>query len=170
LPKPDFQSCQLPLPLPDNAGLCLILRMIRRMTAHGLHDAQASLLAIEGFGQGFRRPLVLLRAFVAELAHCSHRRITMAPGCALRMTLDEARLLGVLATASHNPACARAHLRALADRHDVSNPFSAGLALASALADLGRPLPRLSDPGRAADQPAACSSRQDNDHSKPSRG
>jgi hypothetical protein len=139
----DHPRCQLPLPLPEEEDLRLVLRIVRRMAAHGLRDAQAALLAVEGFGQGFRRPLVLLRAFVAELAQCSHRRITVAPSCALRMTMDEARLIGVLATASHNPDCARAHLRTLADRHDVCHPLSAALAIASALDDLGRPLPRL---------------------------
>lgn len=139
----DHPRCQLPLPLPEEEDLRLVLRIVRRMAAHGLRDAQAALLAIDGFGQGFRRPLVLLRAFVAELAQTSRRRITVAPSCALRMTMDEARLIGVLATASHNPDCARAHLRVLADRHDVCHPLSAALAIASALGDLGRPLPRL---------------------------
>lgn len=139
----DRPQCQLPLPLPEHEDLRLVLRIVRRMAAHGLRDAQAALLAIDGFGQGFRRPLVLLRAYVAELAQISRRRITVAPSCALRMTMDEARLIGVLATAAHNPACAREHLRAITDRHDVSNPLSAALAIASALSDLGRPLPRL---------------------------
>lgn len=140
---PDRPSCRLPLPLPENEDLRLVLRIMRRMAAHGLRDAEAALLAIDGYGHGFRRPLVLLRVFVAELAQCSHRRITMAPGCALRMTMDEARIVGVLATASHNRANAREHLRALTDRHDVCSPFSAALAIGSALHDLGRPLPRL---------------------------
>lgn len=139
----DRPQCQLPLPLPEHEDLRLVLRIVRRMAAHGLRDAQAALLAIDGFGQGFRRPLVLLRAYVAELAQISRRRITVAPSCALRMTMDEARLIGVLATAAHNPACAREHLRAITDRHDVCNPLSAALAIASALSDLGRPLPRL---------------------------
>ncbi|MFM6930664.1 MAG: DUF6628 family protein [Novosphingobium sp.] len=147
----DHPRCQLPLPLPDDEVLRLVLRIMRRMAAHGLRDAQAALLAIDGFGQGFRRPLVLLRAFVAELAQSSRRRITVAPSCALRMTLDEARLIGVLATASHAPDCARAHLRDLADRHDVCHPLSAALAIASALGDLGRPLPRMAATQRVPD-------------------
>ena len=85
----DHPRCQLPLPLPEEEDLRLVLRIVRRMAAHGLRDAQAALLAIDGFGQGFRRPLVLLRAFVAELAQCSHRRIIVAPSCALRMTMDD---------------------------------------------------------------------------------
>lgn len=162
----DRPSCCLPLPLPEDADLRLVLRIVRRMAAHGLRDAEAALLAIDGFGHGFRRPLVLLRAFVAELAQSSHRRITMAPDCAMRMTMDEARMIGVLATAGHNPANAREHLRALTDRHDVGGPFSAVLAVASAMHDLGRPLPRLPGTG----QPTACSAGQVSDQVKPSGG
>lgn len=144
---PDRPTCRLPLPLPDNGELRIVLRITRRMAAHGLHDAQAALMALEAYGTGFRRPLVLLRAFVAELAHCSGRRITMAPACALRMTPDEARIVGILATSGHNPGNAREHLQALTDRHEVCHPLSAAQAIASALADLGKPLPRLEQAG-----------------------
>lgn len=139
----NLHRCQLPVPLPEDEDLRLVLRIMRRMATHGLRDAQATLMAIDGFGKDFRRPLVLLRAFIAELAQASRRRITVAPSCALRMTADESRLVGALATASHEPDRSRAHLRLLTDRPDVCHPLSAALAIASALGDLGRPLPRL---------------------------
>lgn len=132
--------CLLPLPLPLEGTQRLVLRCVRRMAAHGIRDAQAALWMIDGFGSAFRRPLVLLRAFVAELAQASRRRITIAPCCALRMTLDEGRIVGVLATASDNPACARHHLRLLCDSAEVGAPLSVAATFNADLAALGRPL------------------------------
>ena len=138
--RPDAIACQLPLPVPQEASLRLMLMLFRRMATHGLRDGRAIMLAVDGFGTGFRRPLVLLRAFIAELATRSGRQITVAPCCALRMTMDEARVLGVLAAAGSTGDCAAHHLRMLTDRFDVAEPLSAAEALNAALADLGRPL------------------------------
>ncbi len=131
---------RLILPLPDDRIQRLVLFALRRMTAHGIRDAHAANLMFNTFGIHFRRPLVLLRGFIAELARCSERRITMAPCCALRMTGDEAALVGVLAVAASNPACAARHLRGLSARDEVSAPLSLAAAFNEALADAGLPL------------------------------
>ena len=137
---PRARPCLLPLPLPPCETQRLVLRCVRRMAAHGVHDAQAALWVFERFGLGFRGPLVLLRGFVLELAQFSQRRIQVAPCCALRMTQDEARLIGVLAAAAESPACAHRHLRELTGGDDAPSPFSLALAFNASLAALGRPL------------------------------
>jgi hypothetical protein len=136
---PSPQSGLMPLPLPADATQRLVLRCLRRMAAHGTRDAQAALLAIEHFGIHFRRPLVLLRAFVAELAQGAERRITMAPCCAMRMTRDEGLIVVVLATAAAYPDCARFHLEQLAGGGAVSSPLSLAAAFNQTLRELGRP-------------------------------
>ena len=139
--RTDSPSGLMPLSLPERPLQRIVLVMMRRMTAHGLRDAQAGLLAIQAFGAGFPQPLVLLRAYIAELARASSRRIVVAPCCAPRMTLDEGRLLGVLATAASNPACAEKHLRLLVgEGAKVGAPLSVATAFAGALADRGQPL------------------------------
>ena len=140
MPDPIARPCPLPLPLPHSESQRLVLRCLRRMAAHGVHDAQAALWVFECFGLGFRRPLVLLRGFVLEIAQFSQRRIQVAHCCALRMTHDEARLIGVLATAAESPACAHRHLRELTGGDDAASPFSLALAFNAALEELGRPL------------------------------
>ena len=137
---PAPQSCLLPLPLPQTETQRLVLHCLRRMAAYGIHDAQAALWVFERFGLGFRRPLVLLRAFVVELAQNSQRRIQLAPCCAMRMTPDEARLIGVLAAAATSPACAHRQLRELTGGLDAPSPYSLALAFNETLAGLGRPL------------------------------
>lgn len=137
---PSPQSDLLPLPLPNESNQRLALRCLRRMAAQGPRDAQAALLAIEYFGIHFRRPLVLLRAFVTELAQSSERRITLAPCCAMRMTRDEGRIVGVLATAAAYPDCARYHLQQLTGSERIASPMSLAVAFSQTLTGLGHPL------------------------------
>ena len=56
----------LPHPLPDDANARLALFAIRRLGAHGLSDAHAVHAFMTRFDEGFRRPLVLMRAFMQE--------------------------------------------------------------------------------------------------------
>jgi hypothetical protein len=86
----------LPLPLPPGRAERAVLVILRRMAAHGFRDAAATMLALETFGTDFRRVLVLLRAFMVELARASHRTIQLAPCCALRMTEDEGLIMETL--------------------------------------------------------------------------
>lgn len=139
-PRTDAPTATLPFPLPDDAMQRMVLVAVRRMAAHGIRDAHAAMLFLTAFGAGFRQPLVLLRAFVVELAGVSRRTIKLAPCCALRMTRDEARIVGVLAAAASSPACAARHLRELAGGGCIGHPLSTAAAFNDAAANLGRPL------------------------------
>lgn len=130
----------LPLPAPEDRMQRLVLFAVRRMAAHGARDAYAANLLFTDFGINFRRPLVLLRAFMIELSQTSRRTITIAPCCALRMTMDEGRIIGVLAAAAHNRIAATNHLRELTGDNAISSPLSVAAAFNNALTDLGRPL------------------------------
>jgi hypothetical protein len=129
----------LPLPAPNDRTQRLVLFAVRRMAAHGVRDAYAANLLFSNFGIHFRRPLVLLRTFMIELSQSSHRTITIAPCCALRMTADEGRIVGILSKVGENRVAAANHLRELAGHNGISSPLSVAAAFNNALADLGRP-------------------------------
>jgi hypothetical protein len=130
----------MPLPAPEDRMQRLVLFAVRRMAANGVRDAYAANLLFSNFGLNFRRPLVLLRAFMIELSQTSKRTITIAPCCALRMTTDEGRIVSVLATAARDRMEAAKDLRELAGDNAISSPLSVAAAFNNALADLGRPL------------------------------
>lgn len=130
----------LPLPAPDDRMQRMVLFAVRRMAAHGVRDAYAANLLFSNFGIHFRRPLVLLRAFMIELSQTSKRTITIAPCCALRMTVDEGRIVSALATAGSDRFSAAKHLRELAGDNAISSPLSVAAAFGNALTDLGHPL------------------------------
>jgi hypothetical protein len=139
-PDTTGQLLPLPLPSPDDRIQRLVLFAVRRMAAHGVRDAYAANLLFSNFGINFRRPLVLLRAFMIELSQTSKRTITIAPCCALRMTLDEGRIVTALATAASNRISAAKHLRELAGDSAIASPLSVAVAFNNSLADLGWPL------------------------------
>lgn len=95
MPEPAAPSF-LPLPLPEERGLRIALIMIRRMARHGLDDSRATLLAIDAFGSGFRKPLLLARCLVFELARASRRRLRIAPCCLCGMTTDEGLIVAMI--------------------------------------------------------------------------
>lgn len=130
----------LPLPAPQTRTERLIVYTFRRIAAHGLNDAHAANAMMGSFGMSYKRPLILLRAYMAELARASQRQITIAPCCCPRMTHDEARLLSVLVVANSSPPSARHHLSVLTSDGDILPALSAAMALSDALADLGQPL------------------------------
>lgn len=137
---PDAAAVLLPFPAPVAPTQRLTLFAVRRMAAFGLNDAHAANAMLCGFGLGYRRPLILLRAFMHELATGSSRAIRIAPCCALRMTEDEAHMLGALAAACENSRNAAGHLASLTGRA-INNPaLSAAMAYNDALADMGRPM------------------------------
>lgn len=80
-------------------ALRLTLLLVRRMAAHGMDDAHATQAAFGFFGLGYRRPLILLRALMLEMARASTRRIYISPCCRLQMTEDEALLIETIAQA-----------------------------------------------------------------------
>jgi hypothetical protein len=93
--KPN-DSTVLDLPLPARRHQTLGLVLIRRMAAHGLDDARATMLALHAGGPGFRKLLVLARTLVADLARSSQRKILLAPCCASGMTRDEGLIMAMV--------------------------------------------------------------------------
>lgn len=123
----------LPLPLPESRTERAALVILRRMAAHGFRDAAATMLAIETFGTDFRRVLVLLRAYMVELARGANRTIRLAPCCAMRMTDDEGLMMDALDLAGHDHAAAARALRLLTDRSHVGEPLSVACMVNRAL-------------------------------------
>ena len=89
-------STALDLPLPARRRQTLGLVLVRRLAGHGLHDARATMLALDASGTEFRRLLVLARALVVDLARTSRRKILLAPCCAAGMTRDEGLLMAMV--------------------------------------------------------------------------
>ena len=130
----------LPSPLPDCYNERLLLFAARRMAAHGLNDAHAAHAMLGWFGLGFRRPLILLRALMAELSRTSTRRLVVAPCCCSRMTAAEKTLLEAIRRANGEPHGAHASLAALSGVSLCLGTLGSAQAVAQAFADLGRPL------------------------------
>jgi hypothetical protein len=130
----------LPYITPDTGGARLFLHGVRLMGVGGLNDAHAACMMIGAFGLSFRRPLVLLRALMAELARGSSRTIMIAPNCCARMTMAESMLLDAVARAQEKPALAHDIFRRLCGIDEASAMLSGAQALAQAFADLGRPI------------------------------
>lgn len=119
-----------------------ILFAMRRMAVGGLNDAHAAHALFAVFGQAHRRPLVLLRALMAELARSSRNRIMVAPCCCRQMTHGETILLSALAVAADDPRHAHSRLSLVLGTRDCLGALTSAQALGQALEDLGRPLNR----------------------------
>ena len=130
----------LPHPLPTEANSRLLLFAMRRVAAHGLDDAHAAHALLCAFGMGFRRPLILLRALMAEASRIAHRRILVAPCCCPRMTDAEAVMLAAIRAARSDPHGVHRDLAALFGVHNCLGALSSAQALAQAFDDLGKPL------------------------------
>lgn len=135
--KPDKTKKPLLLPMPDACTDRAVLVMLRRMGAHGLRDAHATMLAMKHFGLAFRQPLTLLRCFVVEVAQGSRRSIHIASCCAPRMTQDEAMLLETLALARTRPERATRNLDRLTGQGSTGRAFTVAAAFAAALGNTG---------------------------------
>ncbi|MEI9851728.1 MAG: DUF6628 family protein [Sphingomonas sp.] len=146
MPPSATLAATLPTLQPEDPGARLLLFAVRQMGMHGIHDACAAHAFVTAFGRGFRRPLVLLRALMTEMAAASDRHIPIAPWCCPRMTRAEETLLAVLARAGSNPQGARLLLADLFGVRDSGTVVFTARALARAFADLGLPL----------DLPASC--------------
>jgi hypothetical protein len=130
----------LPFVAPAETSRRLLLYCLRRMGAHDLHDAHAANAMLSAFGMAYRRPLMTLRAFVAETARISCRKISIAGCCCPRMTFDEARLIDMIATSEIDIRNAALLLRqALATEHN-SSALGAAQAVYAAFNDLGQKL------------------------------
>lgn len=126
----------LPHALPEDRDTRIVLFALRRMAIEGLRDARAAQAFFLHFGLGYRRPLVLLRALLVEMAHEARGHITIAPCCAPRMTTDEKAILGLLAC----PETGRAALAGTLGRADAIRTLDLGRALTDALVSYGRPV------------------------------
>ncbi|HVJ03052.1 MAG TPA: DUF6628 family protein [Sphingomonas sp.] len=133
-------AAALPALQPEDAGARLLLFGIRQMGAHGLHDACAAHAFVTAFGRGFQRPLVLLRALMAEMSAASAGPIQIAPWCCPRITRAEATLLEVIGRARTNQIAAAVLLADLLGVRDATGVAVTAEALSLAFADLALPL------------------------------
>ena len=128
----------LPHALPACANARVALFAMRRMGAHGLADARAAHALFTAFGEGFRRPLTLLRALMADLAASSAMPIAIAPCCCARMTSAEHALLTVLDRVEFTPEHARLLLVDLTGNPRIDGVLASVAAVTGAFADAGR--------------------------------
>jgi hypothetical protein len=133
-------AANLTNPLPGCVNARIVLFAFRRMGAHGLGDAHAAQALINAFGEDFRRPLLLMRALMADLAAASDCRISIAPNCCVRMTAAESAILTILARSETAPETARLLLADLLGTRRVNGVLASATAVASAFADAGRPI------------------------------
>ena len=126
----------LPHALPDQNGARTLLFALRRMGVHGLRDAHAAHAMLSRYGLHYRRPLLLMRALLVEIAQAARGRVTLAPCCAVRMTADERSILAAIADPEAAPA---ALLPLLASPH-CARPAEMAGALAETLAEIGDPI------------------------------
>ena len=130
----------LPHDMPECGNERLLLHTFRRIAANGLNDAHAAHAMLTFFGRSYRRPLVLLRAFAAELSRISGRRLTIGPCCCARMTHAESALVNAVATCLGDPRAAHAGLARMLGVRECVGALCSAQALAQAFADCGRPL------------------------------
>ncbi|VXD02640.1 DUF6628 family protein [Sphingomonas sp. 8AM] len=140
LPAPVLTASALPHPLPDCPNARVILFAMRRMGAHGLADARAAHGFFTSFGEAFRRPLLLMRALMADLAGNATVPIAIAPCCCARMTPSEHVLLAILARVETRIDGARLLMQDLLGQRHVDGALASAAALAAAFADEGRPV------------------------------
>lgn len=139
-PSPASTPTALPHPLPESQGDRLLLLAIRRMGAHGLADAHVAQTFFMAFGSGFRRPLILARAFMAELAATATTTIAIAPCCCARMTWAEAALITAIGHAERRPNTTRLLLADVMAERRADAIVASAAALSAAFADAGMPI------------------------------
>lgn len=122
----------------ENARLALFA--VRRMGAHGLADARAAYAMLSAFGEGFRRPLVLMRSMMADISGQATGRIAIAPCCCARMTAAEHAVIAVLGRIETAPEHARLLMADLLGIRRVDGVLASAAAVAAAFADEGRPI------------------------------
>ncbi|WP_230480586.1 DUF6628 family protein [Sphingomonas sp. Leaf21] len=133
-------SATLPHMLPACPHARIALFAVRRMGAHGLADARAAHTLLTVFGQDFRRPLLLLRTLMADLAAHASGQIAIAPCCCARMTAAEAALLTILAQIETAPDKVRYLMSDLLGVRRVDGVLASAAAVSAAFADEGRPI------------------------------
>ncbi|MDX3900499.1 MAG: hypothetical protein QHC40_08340 [Sphingobium sp.] len=127
-------------PLPGGYGNRLFLFVMRRMASAGVNDAHAAHAMLGAFGKSYRRPLVLMRAMMLEMARASSRRILVAPCCCARMTGDEAQMMQAVGEALGDAPAAYARMTGLLANDGALGALTCLQAVAQSFVDLGRPL------------------------------
>ena len=127
-------------PMPVGYGNRLFLFVMRRMASAGVNDAHAANAMLGAFGRSYRRPLILMRAMMLELARASSRKILVAPCCCARMTADEGRMMQATGDALRHPDRAYRQVSDLLGNDHALGALTCLQAVAQAHADLGRPL------------------------------
>lgn len=130
----------VPHHLPECPNARIALFAMRRMGANGLGDARAAHAMFTAFGEGFRRPLVLLRALMSDLATSARGTIAIAPCCCARMTPAERALLQILGRIETRPDSAAYLMADLLGVRHVDGVLASAAAVAVAFADDGRPI------------------------------
>ncbi|MFV0623120.1 DUF6628 family protein [Sphingomonas sp. ac-8] len=130
----------LPHARPACSAQRLLLFGIRRTGAHGLNDAAAAHAFMTAFGKDFRRPLLLLRALMAEVSKVSANPIQIAPWCCPRMTAGEAALVEIVASVEAHPERAQLLLGDLLGIRHAGGSTATAHLLALAFRDGGMPL------------------------------
>jgi hypothetical protein len=130
----------LPHTTPVSPYSRLLLFGIRRMAAGGVGDAHAAHAFFSGFGLGYRRPLVLVRAMMAEVSRISAIRLVVAPCCCPRMSEAEHILLGAVGSAIADPQGTHDMLSGLLKVRDCLGLVTSAQAVAASFADQGMPL------------------------------
>ncbi|WP_299328145.1 DUF6628 family protein [Parasphingopyxis sp.] len=126
--------------LPHVAPTCgdarTLLFAIRRMAIHGIDDAFAVNAMIAAYGMRYRKPLLLLRTMLIDVARNARANIVVTPCCSPRMTAHEHALLSAIG----DPENAATHLSSLIDGRGVPTTRATVAALGESLAALGQPL------------------------------
>jgi hypothetical protein len=139
------QETMLLHPVPESPHARLYIYAMRRMAQGGLNDAFAANAMLSLFGTRSRRPLLLLRALMAEMARNSQRQIIIAPCCCRMMTAAERELMLILVAAQDRPRFAHGRICHLLGVEHALGVLSSAQAVAQAFSDLGRPLSLQSD-------------------------
>ena len=138
--RPAAIGCALPGAIPHDPIRRLALTAIRRLGAHGLDDVGTAQAFLGVLGEQYRRPLTLMRCFLADVATSAGGPIAIAPCCCPRATADEATLLAVLDRALDRPEAARLLLGDLLGTRRPDAALASAAAVATAFSDAGRPL------------------------------
>ena len=133
----------LPHAIPEHANSRLFLLSVRRLGAYGLGDAHLANHFITAFGPAFRRPLILMRVMMSEIAAAASTPMTIAPCCCMRMTASEATLVDIMRRIDHQPMTAHALLADLLGNRRVDGVLATMATVASAFADLGHPVDQI---------------------------
>lgn len=118
----------------------LFLRAARLMAGGGVNDAHAASLMLGWFGQGYRRPLVLMRALLLEMSRVSNRQIQLAPPCCGRITRDEALILRALGREETEFRACHADANELLETDGALGAATCFQAVSACFEDMGAPL------------------------------